>query len=156
MLTSLEQLEKDIELFKRNITNSNELCASLEALVQAIKRQNIFIDDQTCRIMKSVDQSRQYLEAHYQSLLDVSLEALDKKQDEFCEQAAQLMRANIEGKEELEEKYNLFLGTLSETNMDQIYKLCCHIKSNLDKKINLLLGGLAIVIILFVVSVFVK
>lgn len=55
MLGSIEELEKDIELFRNNVAASNELCALLEQVVSQIKQQNADFTRESAEVLSKLD-----------------------------------------------------------------------------------------------------
>ena len=54
---------------------------------------------------------------------------------------------------ELDNKYNAFLAKMESANMEQIYKVCLNMDKKINTKLTLLLSGVAVAIILLVVSI---
>ena len=55
MLGSIEELEKDIELFHNNVAASNELCALLEQVVSQIDQQNVDFNRESANVLSKLD-----------------------------------------------------------------------------------------------------
>ncbi len=53
-MENIESLEKEIEIFKQNIANSNELVSNLQNMIQALKEHNSRIDNLTTEFSKNV------------------------------------------------------------------------------------------------------
>lgn len=57
--------------------------------------------------------------------------------------------------QQLEAKYNSFVNKLEATNMDQLYKYCQDMNKSINTKLGIALGGVAIAIIVSIVSLFI-
>lgn len=57
--------------------------------------------------------------------------------------------------QQLEVKYDSFVAKLEATNMEQLYKCCQDMNKSINIKLGLTLGGVAIAIILSIVSLFI-
>ena len=56
--------------------------------------------------------------------------------------------------QQLEAKYDAFVAKLEATNMDQLYKYCQDMNKSINTKLGLALGGVAIAIIVSIISLF--
>lgn len=57
--------------------------------------------------------------------------------------------------QQLESKYDAFVTKLEATNMDQLYKYCQDMNKSINTKLGLALGGVAIAIIVSIISLFI-
>lgn len=57
--------------------------------------------------------------------------------------------------QQLEAKYDAFVAKLEATNMDQLYKYCQDMNKSINTKLGLALGGVAIAIIVSIISLFI-
>ena len=71
------------------------------------------------------------------------------------EQLAQTENRVSELSQQLESKYNAFVEKLESTNMDQLYKYCQDMNKAINLKLGLLLGGVAVAVIVSIVSLFI-
>ena len=55
-MKNIESLEREIEIFKQNIANSNQLISDLQSTVNALKEHNSNIDNLTAEFSNNVPQ----------------------------------------------------------------------------------------------------
>jgi hypothetical protein len=155
VLTNIDQLEKDIETFRKNIESSNQIYAIFKGLIDVIKIQNALFESESKKIVDIMLQSNEDIGKQNKDMMNNNLSIFKEKQEEFNRKSADILTALDNGNVNIEDKYSKFLQKLSETNMDQIYKLCLDIKKTTNMKINILSGGLAVTIVLLIVSIFI-
>lgn len=62
MLGAIEELEKDIELFQKNVAASGELVQLLKQLIERIRQQNNELDEKTQMLLSRVDEMPSVIE----------------------------------------------------------------------------------------------
>lgn len=72
-MKNIESLEREIEIFKQNIANSNQLISDLQSTVNALKEHNSNIDNLTAEFSNNVPQK----------ILDISSAAYQKSNSEL-------------------------------------------------------------------------
>lgn len=83
------------------------------------------------------------------------LKELEKMMDARLAQLSDTEKRIVGLSQQLEVKYDAFVAKLEATNMDQLYKYCQDMNKSINTKLGLTLGGVAIAIILSIVSLFI-
>lgn len=172
MLTSVEQLEKEIETFHQNVVASNELMSSMKSIADILSRVPDDIksdyDDMLKRfvsvvgkLQKEIEDSESNINSKYTSFLShletLNLEQVHKVCQEIKAKQDEIEKANtanleqvlkicqeIKGKQDEIEKANT-------TNMEAFV---ASIKEHVSKKMMLLYCGVGAIIVLLIVSLF--
>ena len=84
--------------------------------------------------------------------LEVTSETILSVQKEYLNELGRTQEQVHALSEALNQKYQDFLDRLEKTNVDQLFKLCQDLKSSVEKKFYVLLGGLCVAIVLIVLS----
>jgi flagellar biosynthesis chaperone FliJ len=144
-----EQLQKDRsenvaglkqiqEQYAADLAKTNEaFTKQLQAVVDAIQAVPGQISDNS---------TQQY---------NAFLKELDKMMDARLAQLSATEKRVEELSQELEAKYNAFVGKLESTNMDQLYKYCQDMNKSINTKLGIALGGVAIAVIVSIISLFI-
>ena len=85
----------------------------------------------------------------------VFLKELEKMMDARLAQLSDAEKRVVDLSQQLEVKYDSFVAKLEATNMEQLYKCCQDMNKSINIKLGLTLGGVAIAIILSIVSLFI-
>lgn len=83
------------------------------------------------------------------------LKELEKMMDARLTQLSATEKRVEDLSRELEAKYNAFVNKLESTNMDQLYKYCQDMNKSINTKLSIALGGVAIAVIVSIVSLFI-
>lgn len=83
------------------------------------------------------------------------LKELEKMMDARLAQLAATEKRVEDLSQQLEDKYNAFVSKLESTNMDQLYKYCQDMNKSINTKLGIALGGVAIAVIVSIVSLFI-
>ena len=83
------------------------------------------------------------------------LKELEKMMDARLAQLAATEKRVEDLSQQLEDKYNAFVNKLESTNMDQLYKYCQDMNKSINTKLGIALGGVAIAVIVSIVSLFI-
>lgn len=133
-----EELKKVQEQFATELSKANAAFAEqLKSVVETLQTLSAQIKD---------DSAQQYT---------AFLNELEKMMETRLEQLAQTESRVSELSQQLESKYNAFVEKLESTNMDQLYKYCQDMNKAINLKLGLLLGGVAIAVIVSIVSSFI-
>lgn len=134
-VTDLKQIQRQYagDLAKTNETFAKHLQAVIES-IQAVPGE----------IKDNSDQ--QY---------SVFLKELEKMMDARLAQLSDTEKRVVDLSQQLEVKYDSFVAKLEATNMEQLYKCCQDMNKSINIKLGLTLGGVAIAIILSIVSLFI-
>lgn len=156
MLETIEKLEKDIDLFHKNVTSSNELHKHMESLVKTIGDQSKLLDEEFESIKKLIDSVPSSVKEENETIM---LSYIEK----FSSEQAKVISSFDETREELNksivvfnEKYNHFLEKLESTNMDQIYRLSVETKKSLEMRTLIIAAGLIFVVVLNIAILILK
>ena len=144
-----EQLQKDRsenvaglkqiqEQYAADLAKANEAFAKqLQAVVDAIQAVPGQINDNS---------AQQY---------NAFLKELEKMMDTRLAQLSATEKRVEELSQQLEAKYNAFVGKLESTNMDQLYKYCQDMNKSINTKLGIALGGIAVAVIASIISLFI-
>lgn len=134
-VADLKQIQ---EQYAADLTKVNEAFAKhLQTVVGAIHAVPAQISEQTTQ------QNRAFLK-ELEKMMDArlaQLSATEKRMEELSQQ--------------LEAKYHAFASKLGSTDMDQVYQFCQAMNKSINTKLGLVLGGVAIAVIISVISLFI-
>ena len=85
----------------------------------------------------------------------VFLKELEKMMNTRLAQLSATEKRVEELSQQLEAKYQAFVSKLESTNMDQLYKFCQGMNKSINTKLGIALGGIAIAVIVSIVSLFI-
>ena len=83
------------------------------------------------------------------------LKELEKMLDTRLTQLSETEKRVADLSQQLELKYNAFVTKLEATNMDQLYKYCQDMNKSINTKLSVALGGVAVAVIVSIVSLFI-
>ena len=134
-ITGLKQIQ---EQYASDLVKANEAFAKqLQEVVDAIKAVPVLIND------NAVQQHGAFLK-ELEKMMDARLAQLSATETRVEDLSKQL-----------EAKYNAFVSKLESTNMDQLYKYCQDMNKSINTKLGIALGGVAIAVIVSIVSWFI-
>ena len=134
-VAGLKQIQ---EQYAADLVKTNEAFAKqLQAVVDAIQAVPGQISDNS---------AQQY---------NAFLKELEKMMDARLAQLSATEKRVEELSQQLEAKYNAFVGKLESTNMDQLYKYCQDMNNSINTKLGIALGGVAIAVIVSIISLFI-
>lgn len=134
-ISGLKQIQ---EMYSSDLASTNEAFSKhLQAVIESIQAIPEQIKDNS---------AQQY---------DAYLKETKKMMDTRLEQLSSTEKRVEELSQRLEEKYDAFVSKLEATNMDQLYKYCQDMNKSINTKLGLALGGVAIAILIAVVSLFI-
>ena len=82
------------------------------------------------------------------------LKGFEKMMDARLAQLSETEKCVADLSQQLETKYDVFVAKLEATNMDQLYKCCQDMNKSIRIKLGLALGGVAIAVIVSIISLF--
>lgn len=134
-IAGLKQIQEQYAL---DLAKANEAFAKqLQAVVDAIQAVPGQINDNA---------TQQY---------GAFLKELEKMMDARLAQLSATEKRVEDLSQQLEAKYNAFVSKLESTNMDQLYKYCQDMNKSINTKLGIALGGVAIAVIVSIVSLFI-
>jgi hypothetical protein len=134
-VAGLKQIQ---EQYAADLVKTNEAFAKqLQAVVDAIQAVPGQISDNS---------AQQY---------NAFLKELEKMMDARLAQLSATEKRVEELSQQLEAKYNAFVGKLESTNMDQLYKYCQDMNKSINTKLGIALGGIAVAVIASIISLFI-
>lgn len=134
-VAGLKQIQ---EQYASDLAKANEAFAKqLQAVVDAIQAAPGQINDNA---------AQQY---------GAFLKELEKMMDARLAQLSATEKRVEDLSQQLEAKYNAFVSKLESTNMDQLYKYCQDMNKSINTKLGIALGGVAIAVIVSIVSLFI-
>jgi len=135
---NIARLKQIQDQYASDLAKANEAFAKhLQAVVDAIHAVPGQIND------NAVQQYGAFLK-EFEKMMDArlaQLSATEKRVEDLSQQ--------------LETKYNAFVSKLESTNMDQLYKYCQDMNKSINTKLGIALGGVAIAVIVSIVSLFI-
>lgn len=171
MLGEFEELEKDIEQFQKNVLASTDLVDEIKAVTAAVKKNS---EDTTLllkQVSKEIQESNEKLKNELKrSLQDCSetisqnsarrmdefISSFNEKQTKYFEQLSETQQ-ELEGyRKNLRESQELFVKQVKEFDLPEIKRGISTIKSDFEKKINLVMVISAIAAVASIVSIFIK
>ena len=134
-VAGLKQIQ---EQYTSDLAKANEVFANqLQTVVDAVHAVPSQINDNA---------AQQY---------GVFLKELEKMMDVRLAQLSATEKHVADLSQQLETKYNTFVSILESTNMDQLYKYCQDMNKSINNKLGIALGGVAIAVIVSIVSLFI-
>lgn len=134
-VAGLKQIQ---EQYTSDLAKANEVFANqLQTVVDAVHAVPSQINDNA---------AQQY---------GVFLKELEKMMDVRLAQLSATEKHVEDLSQQLETKYNTFVSILESTNMDQLYKYCHDMNKSINNKLGIALGGVAIAVIVSIVSLFI-
>lgn len=83
------------------------------------------------------------------------LKELEKMMDARLTLLSETEKRVVDLSQQLELKYNAFVTKLESTNMDQLYKYCQDMNKAINTKLSIALGGVAVAVIVSIISLFI-
>lgn len=156
MLTTIQELEKQIDRFHQNIKDSNELMEILKSVASATKNQTESFEQKTKALQEELgklppelsDLFRIHLEAVMQEVHNehqVYQVTVEKLMEHYTAKLADTEAQIAKVPEQLSRQ-------LEATKMDQLYKYCQQMNKSLNLKMLLVFGGVAMAIVVSVIS----
>ena len=135
---NVAELKQIQEQYAADLAKTNEEFANrLQAVVENIQAVPEQIQDASDRQYKTF------------------LTELDKTLQVRLTQLSDTEKRMVELSQQLEAKYGAFVAKLEATNMDQLYKYCQDMNKSIRIKLNLALGGVAVAVIVSIISLFI-
>ena len=175
MVENIEQLEKEIEEFQKNILASTQLIETLQKTNKAIQQQQKIFDADTKALLKKYEeqlvQTSEELKAHSdESVAQLTKELTDTQgkllsaavhestvsNENVSAQLQENAKLIIDAQDYLQGKYTSFMKTLEETNISQLFSSVQELKASLNKKLVPLYIGVGLTLALSIASFFIK
>lgn len=148
--TTLEtQLKKD------RADNAEELRRIQEQYAAELAKTNTAFADQLRTVADAIQAVPVQIKEESAQQYASFLKELEKLMESRLEQLTKTENHVAELSQQLESKYNAFVEKLEATNMDQLYKYCQDMNKAINVKLGLLLGGVAIAVVVSIVSLFI-
>lgn len=134
-VAGLKQIQ---EQYAADLAKTNEVFAKqLQAVMESIQSVPGQIKD---------DSDQQY---------STFLKEFEKMMDARLAQLSDTEKRVADLSQQLESRYDAFIAELEAINMDQLYKYCQDMNKSINTKLGLALGGVAIAVILSIISLFI-
>lgn len=175
MVENIEQLEKEIEEFQKNILASTQLIETLQKTNKAIQQQQKSFDTDTKALLKKYEeqltQTSEALKAHSNEyvaqltkeltdtqgkLLSAAVHEITVSNENVSAQLQENAKLIIDAQDYLQGKYTSFMKTLEETNISQLFSSVQELKASLNKKLVPLYIGVGLTLALSIASFFIK
>ena len=175
MIENIEQLEKEIEEFQKNILASTQLVEVLQRTNKTIQQQQKSFDADTKALLKKYDeqlkQTTDQLRAHSdESVAQLTKELTDTQGKILSDAVHEIAASNeyvsaqlqentkliTDAQASLQGKYTSFMETLEETNISQLFSSVQELKASLNKKLTPLYVGVGLTLALSIASFFIK
>ena len=156
MLTTIQDLEHEIDQFHKNIKDSNELMKILISVASLTKKQTESFEIRTTALQDELAKLPLELSELFQRKTEALVQTLHDEQKQIQEQyATDLAKANEVSAKQLEAKYDAFIAKLEVINMHQLYKYCQDMNKSINTKLGLALSGIVIAVIASIISFFI-
>ena len=156
MLTTIQELEHEIDQFHKNIKDSNELMKILISIASLTKKQTESFEIRTTALQDELAKLPPELSELFQRKTEALVQTLHDEQKQIQEQyAADLAKANEVSAKQLEAKYDAFIAKLEVINVHQLYKYCQDMNKSINTKLGLALSGIVIAVIVSIISLFI-
>ena len=134
-VAGLKQIQ---EQYAADLAKTNEVFAKqLQAVMESIQSVPGQIKDDS-------DQQDSTFLKEFEKMMDARLAQLSDTEKRVADLSQQL-----------ESRYDAFIAELEAINMDQLYKYCQDMNKSINTKLGLALGGVAIAVILSIISLFI-
>ncbi len=132
MIGSIEELEKEIEQFHKNVAASGELVALLDKISTQIKQQNEDFGKESDKLIKRFDElpdkfetankaSNKEIKEYIESKLDESVQGFKKEQSQYVDELKTTRDKINEAEKDAEKKYSDFIANV-EDRSDNLLK----------------------------------
>ena len=145
----------DAQLKKNREENIGELKKVQEQYASELSKANLTFSEQLQDVIQNIQGLSSKIEEASAAQYASFLKELEKTIETRLEKLAQTEDRVTKLGQELESKYNAFVEKLEATNMDQLYKYCQDMNKAINVKLGLLLGGVAVAVIVSIVSLFI-
>ena len=145
----------DAQLKKDREENIGELKKVQEQYASELSKANLTFSEQLQDVILNIQGLSAKIEEASAAQYASFLKELEKTIETRLEKLAQTEDRVTKLGQELESKYNAFVEKLEATNMDQLYKYCQDMNKAINVKLGLLLGGVAVAVIVSIVSLFI-
>lgn len=126
-----------------------ELASKYSAFIETLESTN-------ADLQKGNEDLVSHLSAENKRLLEESITSISATCHEHIARLESVEAALKKSEIELASKYDAFIEKLESTNVDQLFKMCQDIKKSVQKKFTFLMSGICIMLIIIILSIFVK
>lgn len=154
---SLAKLPSTLEtqLQKDRVENISNLKQLYEQHTADLVKINEAFAEQLQKMIDSIQAVPEQIKDNSNQQYSIFLKELEKMMDARLAQLSNTEKHVVDLSQQLEVKYDSFVSKLEAANMDQLYKYCQDMNKSINTKLGLTLGGVAIAIILSIVSLFI-
>lgn len=147
--------ELDIQLQKNRVENAADLKQIQEQYATSLKKTNEIFSKQLQDVVENIQAVPRHIQDNSgQQHRDFLIE-LEKMMTARLAQLSDTEKHIMDLSKQLEAKYDAFAVKLEATNMEQMYKYCQDMNKSISTKLSVVLGGVAISVIIAVVSLFI-
>ncbi len=163
MIGTIEDLEREIEQFQKNVMASGELVTLLKQMLEQIKDQNKSFEQGAVALIKRMDALPEIIEnensaSNAKIKADISNELaqfMQKYSDEQNQYSLQLKQTGAiikSAEEKLDVSYKEFIDTLGKTNISNLYDQNQQLKKTLNIRTTILMAVSAVSVVLGIVG----
>ncbi len=156
MLSSIEELEIEIQEFQKNIASSGEIVKQLATLANLFKQNNEERERLEAILQTKLNQIPDEVGQKSFEALNSSIKLMDDKKNEMLESLSQMKQEFENSKKQLTEQYELFVTQMNSTNLNQITQKVSASQNSINTNIVLSIITLVSIISLLIVVLIVK
>ena len=145
----------EVQLQKDRAENISGLKQVQEQYVADLAKTNEAYSKQLQTVLESIQAIPREIKDNSSQQYSAFLKELEKIMDVRLVQLSDTEKRVVDLSQQLEAKYDAFVAKLEVTNMDQLYKYCQDMNKSFNTKLSLVLGGVAVAVIVSIISLFV-
>lgn len=166
MFDDIEQLEKEVQAFRRNMLGADKLLKSLDAVTAALEAQTEHLNARSAEMAGKMDAQSAALEAktddavnrmskENKANLEKTAVQITDAQEEYMTALRETDRTLRAYARDLSREHDAFLARLEKTNIDQIYQGFTDMKKTMEARFTVLMAGVGAVVVLAIVGLFI-
>lgn len=158
---SIDELIRTIHSQTSDISvQSNHVIEQLKEVPATTEQKNEVLRDHVTSSVRELERLINSIPDQVKSansiVMGEELAKFKAEQDRYLSELGKVEETVSAYKTELEMKHAAFISKLESTNIDQIYKLTQETKDSMNKRFTFLFAGLSVIIVLMIVSFFIK
>lgn len=148
MFQNIEELEKQVREFQKNILASSAFIEGIQKLTNMVETQQTQFDKDAKDVLGAIDTCTKDIKEQTDLLVKSISEQTSKEADDFAKSNEELIA-------KLEVRYNEFIHKLENTNVDMLFAEVQNMKKAINNKFTLLFTGVGMAIVLIIISFFI-
>ncbi len=147
--------ELDAQLQKDRAENTSGLKRIQEQYASDLAKTNEVFSKQLQFVVESIQAVPGQIKDNSGQQYKDFLTELEKMMTVHLAQLSDTEKRVVDLSQQLEAKYDAFVAKLEATNMEQLYKYCQDMNKSINTKLSLVLGGVAVAVIISIISLFI-